>query len=58
MNADPAAWVLGASILSACFGFFGCALFSSKTIRESRDDAYWDGYAACNRDHEKDQPKI
>jgi hypothetical protein len=53
MSADPAAWIVFASVLSASIGFYGCALFASKRIREERRANWREGYAACNRDHER-----
>jgi len=53
MNPDPATYILAAALLGAAIGFFCCALVASGRIREERDEAYWDGYAACNREHEK-----
>lgn len=58
MHIDPIAYILGAAILSGCLGFFGCALMVSRQLRDHRDANYWDGYAACNREHEKHHPKL
>lgn len=50
-GADPIAWILGASMLGACLGFWACALFASRRIREERRENWREGYEACNRDH-------
>lgn len=50
---DPTIWILGASMVSACLGFYGCALFASRRIREERRQNWREGYDACNRDHER-----
>lgn len=51
MNSDPAAWIVFASLLGGAIGFYGCALFASRRIREERRTMWREGYAACNRDH-------
>ena len=51
MQTDPMPYIIAAAIFGAMFGFFGCALFASRRILETRDDAFQDGYDACNRDH-------
>lgn len=48
---DPTIWIMGASMVSACIGFYGCALFASRRIREERRQSWREGYQACNRDH-------
>lgn len=54
MNAsDPTAYILAAAVFSGAIGFLGCALLCARMIRESRDEAYWEGYGACNRAHEE-----
>lgn len=57
MTTDPTAYIIAAALVSAAIGFFGCALFVSKRIREEREESYWEGYSACNREHSK-EPKI
>jgi hypothetical protein len=42
-------------MLGACIGFYGCALFASRRIRAERREMWWEGYAACNRDHDRKQ---
>ena len=51
MHNDPMLYIIAAAMLGGVLGFFGCALVASKSIRESRDDAFQDGYETCNRDH-------
>lgn len=51
MHTDPITYVLAAAMLGGSIGFFACALFSSKRIREARRSWWRDGYSACNRDH-------
>ena len=57
MHTDPIAYVIFAALVSGCLGFFACALLVSRRLREHRDENYWDGWAACNREHEKMNPK-
>lgn len=51
MQNDPTAYILGASLLSACIGFFGCAIMCSRRIREAWNDG-WKSGVRCARDHE------
>lgn len=53
MITDPAAWIVFVSLLGASIGFYGCALVASRRIREERRAMWREGYAACNRDHER-----
>jgi hypothetical protein len=53
MHSDPTIYILAASMVSGSLGFMTCALFASKRIREDRRSWWRDGYAACNRDHDK-----
>lgn len=50
VTSDPAAWIMGASILGGCIGFFTCAIFVSRRILEAKEESYWEGYGACNRE--------
>ena len=58
MSPDPTWWIIGAALVSAAIGFFGCALCCARTIRTARDDSYWEGYSACNRAHSESNPKL
>lgn len=51
ITSDPAVWIVGAALVSAAIGFFAAALMASHTIKRSRRYDFWQGYAACNRDH-------
>ena len=51
MQHDPAPYIIFAALLGAMIGFFGCALFASRRIKEDTRDAYWDGYYAANREN-------
>lgn len=53
MNSDPTAYILAAAVLSGAIGFMGCALMAARMIRQEREESYWDGYGACNREHEE-----
>ena len=54
---DPTAYIIFAAMLGGAIGFFGCALFASRTITRIRRQTYQDGYECCNRDH-SNRPKI
>lgn len=51
MQHDPAPYIIFAALLGAMIGFFGCALFASRRIKEDTRDAYWEGYYAANREN-------
>ena len=51
VTTDPGAWIAFSVVLGAAVGFMACALFASRRIREDRRANWWEGYAACNRDH-------
>lgn len=55
MTCDPILYFVAGCMVSAAIGFFGCALFASSRIREIRNDAYWEGYGACNRELQEDE---
>lgn len=57
MTQDPTAYILFAALLGGAIGFFGSALLTSGSIRKAQRDAYWDGFAACNREHAKHDPR-
>lgn len=50
MQHDPAPYIIAAAVLGSMIGFFGCALFASRRIKEDTRDAYWEGYYAANRE--------
>ena len=52
MTSDPGVWILFAGMVGGCVGFFACALFASRRIREERRQNWREGYSACNRDHQ------
>ncbi len=52
MQHDPAPYIIAAAVLGSMIGFFGCALFASRRIKEDTRDAYWEGYYAANRENE------
>lgn len=58
MHTDPALYIIFAAIVSGILGFFACALLVSRRLRDHFDENYWNGYAACNREHEKLKPKL
>jgi hypothetical protein len=45
-------WVVFAALVGGAIGFFTCAIFASKTISRVQKSHYWEGYGACNRDHQ------
>lgn len=49
---DPAIYIYAAALFGAALGFITAALFASRTIRESREEAFQDGYATANRDQQ------
>lgn len=53
MHTDPMPYIVFTALVSASIGFFACALFASRRIREDRRSWWRDGYAACNRDHDR-----
>jgi gas vesicle protein len=55
MQNDPMTYVLAALMLGGAIGFFACALFASKRIREERRSWWREGYGACNRDHHRNR---
>jgi len=57
MTPDPFAYIIFATLLGGCIGFFGCALIVSRQIRRIETKSFEDGYACCNRDH-SNRPKI
>lgn len=50
---DPMPYIVFAALVGGAIGFFGCALMTSGSIRRAERRAYWDGFAACNREHAK-----
>lgn len=56
VTSDPGAWILFAALVGACIGFFGCALFASRNLRKAARGGWREGYAACNRDHQRRRP--
>lgn len=49
MTTDPAAYIIGAAIVGACIGFFGCALYASNKIRRANLEGYKEGLRAGKR---------
>lgn len=56
MNPEPIALVIFTALVAGSIGFFASALMTSGAIRKAKRDAYWDGFAACNREHDKHRP--
>lgn len=53
VTSDPGAWIFFAAIVGAAIGFFACALFASYNLRKASRSGWREGYAACNRDHDR-----
>jgi hypothetical protein len=51
MTSDPIAYIVFASLLGGAIGFFACALFASRKIKQIDRTRWREGYAAANRDH-------
>lgn len=51
VTSDPGAWILFAGLTGGAGGFFCCALFAARRVRDERSEGYWEGYGACNRAH-------
>lgn len=58
MPTDPMPYFLFTGLLCGAIGFFGCALMSSRIIRRTEQDAYQDGFDACNRAHAPRKPRV
>lgn len=51
MYSDPTAYIILAALLGGSIGFFGCALYASRRIREIESNAWSRGRQCTEREN-------